>query len=349
MCTCANALHGTSRRIHELVFPKTSTIGKAFGKLLDEQFVQSKMAYREAPHSPPTTSRSMIATRSRSPSPASRALALIEAERQAAATEKGVAAERQVFCTVPLSHMLRSIVVGPEGHIVYTAGKDGLVRIWDLEYVLSKQGAETPPQPCTAVLHGHASGVACLCIVDKRYICSGGWNAEVRVWDMHADHACVATLRGHVEFVRAVAGADGLLFSGSNDRTIKVWDLESRECVGMMAGHSLAVVCLAVADGRLYSGGYDFKICVWDIPSRQCIGELGGHTQVITGLFVTARAAAAEDQARANKNRRSSTAGASTTQAYTLYSCSEDMTVSVLFECLVCFFLAVEDQDFLAC
>jgi WD40 repeat protein len=261
----------------------------------------------------------------------------MEAERRARAIEKGHTAERQLFTTVPLSHMLRSIMMGPEGHIAYTAGKDGLVRVWDLDYILSTQGAHCPPQPCTAVLHGHASGVSCLTIVDKRWICSGGWNAEVRVWDMQQDYACIATLRGHGEFVRAVTGADGLLFSGSNDRTIKVWDIASRECVGMMAGHSLAVVCLAVADGKLYSGGYDFKICVWDIPSRQCIAELGGHAQVITGLFITSRVAVgsvSEDQARSSKNKRNQpVAETGPNMAYTLYSSSEDMTVSCLSVC----------------
>ena len=77
---------------------------------------------------------------------------------------------------------------------------------------------------------------------------------------MSTGHTCLATLKGHSEFVRAVAGSGGKLYTGSNDRTIRVWDLESFQCVGMMAGHSLAVIALAVANDRLFSGGYDLTV-----------------------------------------------------------------------------------------
>jgi WD40 repeat protein len=36
-----------------------------------------------------------------------------------------------------------------------------------------------------------------------------------------------------------------MLYTGSNDRTIRVWDLSTYQCVGMMVGHSLAVISLA--------------------------------------------------------------------------------------------------------
>ena len=97
---------------------------------------------------------------------------------------------------------------------------------------------------------------------------------------MSTGHTCLATLKGHSEFVRAVAGSGGKLYTGSNDRTIRVWDLESFQCVGMMAGHSLAVIALAVANDRLFSGGYDLTVKVWDVNTQLCIMDIGGHQQV---------------------------------------------------------------------
>ena len=67
---------------------------------------------------------------------------------------------------------------------------------------------------------------------------------------------------------------DRLLFSGSMDNTICVWDLESMECAQMLIGHSGAVSCLALAvdegctvgslqGGYVCSGSYDKTIRIW--------------------------------------------------------------------------------------
>ena len=45
--------------------------------------------------------------------------------------------------------------------------------------------------------------------------------STVRVWDA-ATHKCLATLVGHTGAVRALAASDNLVFSGSDDATIRV-------------------------------------------------------------------------------------------------------------------------------
>ncbi len=44
---------------------------------------------------------------------------------------------------------------------------------------------------------------------------------QVRVWDANT-HKCLATLVGHTSAVRALAASDTLVFSGSDDTTIRV-------------------------------------------------------------------------------------------------------------------------------
>ena len=49
---------------------------------------------------------------------------------------------------------------------------------------------------------------------------SGSYDKTVRVWDVD-NLACLATLQGHSGAVRALAASPTLVFSGSDDTTIK--------------------------------------------------------------------------------------------------------------------------------
>lgn len=321
-----------------------SKIGKAMGKFLDE--VYGRIEAFDSTHgpgertigSPPPTARGRGG--SRSPSPTSKAMMRLEAEREAEATAKGAEVERLCFCTIRHTSAVKGVVLGrQDSRVAYTAGKDGLVMVWDLDYIMSEQGEEVdPPSQSAKVLPAQSSGVSCLTIVDSRWVCAGGWNSEIKVWDSEDPaYRCLGVLKGHTEFVRAVVGEKGVLYSCSNDRTIKAWDIEKLECVGMMAGHALAVMCLTISGGQLFSGGYDFAVKVWDVETRQCLGELGGHTQVVTDLVAATRQRPkTADEASPIKRRKDAPEPDSTMRV--VYSCAEDMTVRVwdcaTFDCM---------------
>jgi WD40 repeat protein len=78
---------------------------------------------------------------------------------------------------------------------------------------------------------------------------------------------------GHAEFVRSVAfSPDGTLFaSGSNDNTIKLWDVASRRELRTLTGHTDHVLDVRFsADGLLLASlGYDKSVRVWDVVSGQ--------------------------------------------------------------------------------
>ena len=103
-----------------------------------------------------------------------------------------------------------------------------------------------------------------------------------RRWPPNARHnpkpALIRTLEGHTAEVESVAvTADGRrAISGSNDRTVRVWDLESGQCLRTLEGHSLEVKSVAVTpDGRrCISGALDHTLRVWDLESGQCLRVL---------------------------------------------------------------------------
>ena len=65
----------------------------------------------------------------------------------------------------------------------------------------------------------------------------------------------------------AVEVAGHRLFSASADKTIRVWDIESRRCERVLEDHTRPVLSLACADGKLFSGSYDYSIKVGVRPT----------------------------------------------------------------------------------
>ncbi len=87
---------------------------------------------------------------------------------------------------------------------------------------------------------------------------------------------CLATLKGHSDIVCSVQiTPDGrFAVSGSEDKTVKVWDLEMGSCVGTLEGHQDKVLSAAVSpDGDLIAstGFMDETIRLWEWKSGACV------------------------------------------------------------------------------
>jgi WD40 repeat protein len=101
----------------------------------------------------------------------------------------------------------------------------------------------------------------------------------------------VRTLEGHTGSVFSVAVTpDGrLALSGSDDRTLRLWDLESGKTIHILQGHRSAVKRIAVApDGRsVVSTSDDRTLRLWDLHRGRMIRTLEGHTDSVRGVAVT--------------------------------------------------------------
>ena len=94
-------------------------------------------------------------------------------------------------------------------------------------------------------------------------------------------------ISGHEDAINALAFApDGRLVTGSEDRTVRVWDLNDLDAQPVVLGHEDAIRALAFApDGRLVTGSSDKTVRVWDLtqPDAQPV-VLRAHAYSINAL-----------------------------------------------------------------
>ena len=78
---------------------------------------------------------------------------------------------------------------------------------------------------------------------------------------------CVAVLNGHTHWVNSVAKLnETTIVSGSDDRTVRVWDLATKSCVAVLNGHTANVRSVATLnETTIISGSNDRTVRVWDL------------------------------------------------------------------------------------
>jgi WD40 repeat protein len=85
-------------------------------------------------------------------------------------------------------------------------------------------------------------------------------------------------LQGHSSSVYCVAfSPDGkYLASGSNDKTVKFWSVESQKEVTTLQGHSSYILSVALSpDGKyLASGSNDKTVKLWSVESKKEVATL---------------------------------------------------------------------------
>ena len=176
---------------------------------------------------------------------------------------------------------VHTVAVSADGRCAVSGGRDGTVRVWDLDAGKLRH-----------TLTGHDGEVRAVVVsFDGRRAVSGGSDGTVRVWDLDAGKLR-HTLIGPNAWVMGVAvSADGgRAVSGGDDKTVRVWDLDAATLLHTLEGHDGGVWAVAVsADGRrAVSGGDDGTVRVWDLQAGTSLHTLTGHDRRVRAVAVNA-------------------------------------------------------------
>ncbi|KND00858.1 uncharacterized protein SPPG_03962 [Spizellomyces punctatus DAOM BR117] len=163
---------------------------------------------------------------------------------------------------------------------IISGSMDRTLRIWNLKTF-----------QCIRVLEGHTAGVVCLHFNDK-ILASGSVDGSIRVWNLGA--GCCFTLSGHRDWVNKVQIIDKTrLISCSDDATVKMWNLETRQEIRTFRDHVGQVQGMQAIiphspprlDGISYSGGLlvtgalDNTVRIWCLETGECLKKLFGHVE----------------------------------------------------------------------
>jgi WD40 repeat protein len=99
----------------------------------------------------------------------------------------------------------------------------------------------------------------------------------------------VAVLSGHTDWVRSLTfSPDGTsLVSGSDDNTLRLWDIQTGGVVKTFHGHTNQVHSVSVSPDyvMIASGSSDKTIRLWDIQTGECHCVIGQQEQVYHVIF----------------------------------------------------------------
>ena len=93
-------------------------------------------------------------------------------------------------------------------------------------------------------------------------------------------------LEGHCHSILSIAVHDSKVYTGSKDRTIRVWDQVSGDQLQILYGHKLGVSHLLICQelNLLISGSWDGSLIFWNLDSNIKIKELKAHYDWVTDL-----------------------------------------------------------------
>ncbi|MBR8837823.1 MAG: WD40 repeat domain-containing protein [Stigonema ocellatum SAG 48.90 = DSM 106950] len=186
--------------------------------------------------------------------------------------------------------IVRCVAFTPDGRILVTGGDDRKIMFWDFirrEVVIAISLDDT-------AVHALAFSPNGQTLVTGSY-------RKIKVWRLSRlrrsktfaePPQLLQSFTGHSHVVRSLAvSADGkILVSGSRDKTIKIWQLETGELIHTLTGHRDEVYVITLSpDGQiLASGSVDKTIKLWHLKTGELLGTFIGHAHTVTALAFTA-------------------------------------------------------------
>ncbi|KAK8542849.1 hypothetical protein V6N12_015427 [Hibiscus sabdariffa] len=160
---------------------------------------------------------------------------------------------------------ITALALSPNDKLLFSAGHSRQIKVWDLDTF-----------KCLRSWKGHDGPVMGMaCHGSGGLLATAGADRKVLVWDVDGGF-CTHYFKGHKGVVTSIMFHPDinktLLFSGSDDTTVRVWDLLAKKCVAVLEKHFSAVSSVALSeDGwTLLSAGRDKVVNVWDLHDYKC-------------------------------------------------------------------------------
>lgn len=141
------------------------------------------------------------------------------------------------------------------------------------------------------VLKGHTNAIMEIhWSRDSSQIYSCSADKSVSIFDVKTGER-TRRWRGHTGVVNScqvVRRGPELAVSGSDDRTVKIWDSRDKHAVHSFDNdYQVTSVCFSENGDMVYSAGLDNDIKVWDVRKNQVVYTMKGHMDTVSGLALS--------------------------------------------------------------
>ncbi|XP_062211831.1 protein JINGUBANG-like [Phragmites australis] len=183
------------------------------------------------------------------------------------------------------SGLVKAIVVAGDGRI-FTGHQDGKIRVWRADADDPAVHRRVGSLPALGDFLMGSVNPSCYVETPRR-----GRSRRRGVWLRHSDAVSCLSLDEDA----------GLLYSGSWDRTFKVWRVSDSRCLESVPAHDDAVNTIAAAgfDGLVFTGSADGTVKVWRLEAADPKGDrtrnvlqrvLGKGESAVTAIAVSPQA-----------------------------------------------------------
>ena len=155
---------------------------------------------------------------------------------------------------------IRCLSVHPSLPLLLSCSDDMTIKSWDWDRGWASQTFEG---------HVHYVMMAVWSPKDPLVFASGSLDRTLKVWTLAAGKPSSYTLSGHSKGVNCVEFSPypekPYLLSGSDDKSVKVWDLQTRQCLHTLDGHSSNVTAAVFHPSLpvIISGAEDGLVKIW--------------------------------------------------------------------------------------
>jgi WD40 repeat protein len=137
---------------------------------------------------------------------------------------------------------------------------------------------------CIKDFHTHSKWTAQLVNLSDSKFASASYENDIKLWDIDNDYKLLKRLDGHTSSVKALcySAKDNVLVSGSFDKTIRFWDVETYECLKILKTNYNGISQIFLLPngyfvfGTFYSHPFS-GFAIYDMRSYKCINTLEGH------------------------------------------------------------------------